>query len=79
MRFIIYFWYSYNYIYIEHDVKIHRPNYAHKYVYTHSFFVLCIELRVARMQTKAERARITGYWVSADTGKGHEARHCPRE
>ena len=90
MRFIIYFWYSYNYIFIEHGVKIHRSNYAHKYVYTHSFFVLCIELRVAHMQTKfcrcaacntrkAERARIAGYWVSTDTGNGHEARHCPRE
>ena len=90
MHFIIYFWYSYNYIFIEHDVKIHRSNCAHKYMYTYSFFVLWIELRVARMQTKfyryaacntwkAERARITGYWVSTDTGKGHETRHCPRE
>jgi hypothetical protein len=90
MRFIIYFWYSYNYIFIERDVKIHRSNYAHKYVYAYLFFVVCIELRVARMQTrfcryaacdtrKAERARITGYWMSTDTVKGHETRHCPRE
>jgi hypothetical protein len=90
MGFIKYFWYSYNSIFIEHDVKIHRSNYAHKYMYNYSFFALCIELGVARMQTKfcryaacntrkAERSRSAGYWVSIDTGKGHEKRHCPRE
>jgi hypothetical protein len=79
------FWYAYNYIFIERDLKIHRSMYAHKYMYAYSLFGLCIALRVTRTQTKfcpyaacntrnVERTRITGKWVSTDNGKGHGKR-----